>query len=304
MNLNLLSDIHSKVTEIKEQRHNNGKTLVDSGLQLLARAQSENFENRETLVKASEQLLDALRYNRKQPEPYIGLAYIYFLFGQYPKASPFLTEVLLIDPQNTDAQMLLKRIHQPDTDTNANQSEMSISATDLLVEQLKPQIQKACLDLTKLPQNWICLTSEAHMLSQMELRLNDLEQLLHSLKNEITKFENDTNGLELHMLLRPFEKSFKQYKTIVQQSKVLVQISAAIQKEFNWVISVLKQLTQSGERFATDFSEARLEECLDKSEEIADQLDEFDQQGLCPSALLEEYETWVKWINALQERLD
>ncbi|MEZ0372143.1 MAG: tetratricopeptide repeat protein, partial [Candidatus Sericytochromatia bacterium] len=99
------------ITERQSQlRHTTSAKLTAYGLECLQNAQQTGFNARELLVEACESLLDAIRYDRARLEPYLGMAYLLWLLGEYQQARDYLSEALALAPDNADAQTLLQEL--------------------------------------------------------------------------------------------------------------------------------------------------------------------------------------------------
>lgn len=310
MDLQILKDIQKKTSLLAQQRHGNANAFSRVGLNILAQAQAEGFQNRERLSKACEHLMNAIQHNRNQPDPYIGIAYIFLLFGEYQEAGAYLKEALLIAPEHVDAQNLLEQLSQHPT-PSPQESELpsgfrleTAEDYDRLYDHVELQIQEKTHQLLLLPPDRIQLSSDLEAFTYMDMQYMALLEQYSWFIHDIVVIEEEIDGAELRSLLRPWEVILERYKLVLNQSSELVDIAELIQTEISWVYLVLRQLNANRFSVTAAFSEVRFEQLLENCDFIADQLDAFETKGQDIQPLLAKYEHMLKVIAELQDQLD
>jgi len=93
------------------QRRDGSDTLCRQAYALLAESESQGFEDKELLKEAMRLFIQAIRQQRQNPEPYLGLIYLFFLIGEESQANLYLDIVFKLAPQHQEA-MALKRFMQ------------------------------------------------------------------------------------------------------------------------------------------------------------------------------------------------
>lgn len=312
MDLQILKDIQKKTSALTQQRHGNAHAFSRVGLKILAQAQAEGFKDREMLKKACEHLMNAIQHNRNQPDPYVGIAYIFLLFGEYQEAGPYLKEALLIDPNHADAQNLLEQFNQPQQPISPTpESEFpsgfrleTAEDFDLLYDHVELLIQEKIQQLLMLPPERIQLTSALEDFTYMDMQYMALLEQYSWFIHDIEVVEEEIDCSELRSMLRPLDVTLERYKSVLNQSSELVDIAELIQSEIRWVCLVLRQLNKNRFSIAESYSEARFEQLLENCDFIADQLDAFETKGHDIQPLIVEYEHMLRVIAELQDQLD
>ena len=87
------------------QRRDGSDTLCRQAYALLAESESQGFEDKELLKEAMRLFIQAIRQQRQNPEPYLGLIYLFFLIGEENQANLYLDIVFKLAPQHQEANI-------------------------------------------------------------------------------------------------------------------------------------------------------------------------------------------------------
>lgn len=309
MDLQLLSNLETKTFSLAQQRHDEAAELTRDGMLCLLEARDEGFTDPELLAEACEYLLDAIRHNRNDPDPYIGMGYLLWLIGESAEAAPYLLEALHLDPGNSDATQLLELTRQPLATAPQPQAPPPIAVEpeldyDRLYDELEAYITREVQQLSALPPKAFAITDQRERIERMERRFETLSQTQAEIQASLAAVEEEIDCSELRQKLRPFDVLLKRCGASLSRSWELIQLQEVIAGHSRWLQRELGRFEARNGELPEDFSQERFEALLGDCDALADQLDALEQEGLEAGELITAYERLAQQVTILQELLD
>ncbi|MGE3724548.1 MAG: hypothetical protein AB7I41_03300 [Candidatus Sericytochromatia bacterium] len=278
------------VSELNAGHREVSELSAFQGFCCLLAAEQAGYQAPELLKKAADAFGISLQYNRKNPQPLIGLAYLFLLVKDPRGAAPYLAEVEKLAPDYPDLPPLKywlsgkKPITQADSDADFRYEEVErlISASVAQYLQLHP--------LPSIEPQLYLRLQEQHMA---------LRQLCERLQNQLSDLQAET---ESFYKLQPLWEQLKAFEVAVKVSQDFLRLVKRIQTD----ISEVEKLNQSLQHERTHLNELEqsLESLLDRCDAIADQLDDYDQQGFAIVDVEKYYQTLCQKIENLQESVE
>jgi len=278
------------VSELNAGHREVSELSAFQGFCCLLAAEQKGYQAPELLKKAADAFGISLQYNRKNPQPMIGLAYLFLLVKDPRGAAPYLAEVEKLAPDYPDLPPLKywlsgkKPITQADSDADFRYEEVErlISASVAQYLQLHP--------LPSIEPQLYLRLQEQHMA---------LRQLCERLQNQLSDLQAET---ESFYKLQPLWEQLKAFEVAVKVSQDYLRLVKRIQTD----ISEVDKLNQSLQLERTHFTELEqsLESLLDRCDAIADQLDDYDQQGFEIGDVEKYYQSLCQKIENLQESVE
>lgn len=305
----MLSKLQNKAAQLTQDRLQNASDYLADGISCLLDAEDEGYQDRELLVEACENFMEAMRLNHNAPEPCIGMAYLLLLLGEYHQAFGYVTEALSLDPQNEDAHTLSKEIQKALAAQNQSLEEPFEETDDepdfdLLYEQLQAQIKNEVHHASTLPPKWLDISDQRFQIEKTERLYIELRQGQEAILEQCKVLETEIDCSALRQMMRPLDIILNRCKASLTQSWQLVQLEEMMQEHNQWLNKTLKQLGLKPDQMPADFSQQRFEYLLEDCDALADQLDELEQRQIEISALVVQYEILANRISELQDLLD
>lgn len=312
MDLSTLAKLQKKTASVARQRHDVSADLISRGFSALLTAQQEDFANRERLVEACELLLEAIRYQRSNPDPYVGVGYMYWLVGEYQESIAYLQEALIFDPQNEDARTLLDQMSQnrpqarpADSSSSQNIPELDDTDPDYdeLYDQTETQINRLVQEVSSFSPKDFGVRTERFAIEKMERKYAGLIQKQDQLLADLQFVEKEIDCDELRARLRPFNLFLERCRQILAKSWQQVELQQILNDHNIWIRKELIRIGR-GDQLPDDFSQKRFEHLLEDCDALADQLDALEQEGHDVSGLVQSYEQLAAQVNNMQDLLD
>jgi hypothetical protein len=316
MNLKTLSQFESVTSRLASNRTQNADKFTDHGLECLARVlnQTQVKEQKKLLLGAFDAFVNALSSQRSQPEPYIGIAFVLILIGNYPKALNYLKEARRLSPEHPDLTLLFDMIQklQLKGKTNAGASRIAVvevqNTENIDYDELYDQIEMTIVtevrlmmqDNRSIPHP----SCEERDLNNLRSKHDALWKLYSSIRDQLKVLEEeiDTSDLESH--LKPFSVSLNRFEVALKISHDLIQLKSNIIEQTKQSQVLINEIKVSDDPNDLPVAEENLEVLLDDCDRFADQLDDADGKKYPVKPLLTLYAKMVAQLETLQDLLD
>lgn len=299
--LSALKDLQNQIQQLQIRRQATAQSHYARGLQALSRAIESNFYNKEALSQTLAAWFEALRHNRRDPEPCAGLGYLFLLLGDTRMAIRYFQTALQIEPQHADSLHWLTYIGEQ----NRISATQAVSRSSLSFEQGDPEKELLQLqeELFQLLRQWLEKPLPDPGRAQHERIVQTqtyLEKTWKRFHEHMQKLEPKLDtGLLQHRLVA-LETLVHRYRSHQNLSQRFLALETEMQQELSHVESALVNLEQKG----SSVSDTEIERLLDRCDLFADQLDEWCQQGYQTQSLASIYQKLAQELERLQDRLD
>lgn len=317
MNFSAISSIQDQTQELSKQREQKSFEQCKKGFEFLAAAEKGDFKDKSLLTQACDAFASAIAQQRHASDPYFGMGYLLFLLKDYPASIRYLTEALQMDPEHPDAKMLLENIKlltrpRPATGSSSFRAKSSESKDpakptpdfDQLYDEIEALVHAEVRDLmsqSMIPP--VASVNKAELLALKDFvqrQQKTLNTLL--LKLKIVDEEIDTD--DLRGKLKTVESLTRRYENALDISKNMLQVKAEMNNMNAGLEGLKAEIEGAHNRNELSEFESTLENILDRCDQIADQLDEWDQAHHPVNTLVEMYESLVAEIDQLNEIFD
>ncbi|MGV3527071.1 MAG: hypothetical protein ACO1RX_22840 [Candidatus Sericytochromatia bacterium] len=319
-----------------EERKKLLRALLQQGFGSLNHAQRSPENAPALLKKACSAFMEAMRLDRGAPEGFVGMAYLLWLVGDHAEATSYLQEALILDPHYRDAQTLLAVIH-PATQTTADGratvaarqhppqrqrrprhphegstfragdsplptplAQAEVLDYDRLYDQIESAIQKEVRQLSAFGPEWYESSGNRLRVEKTEQRYIQLRAKYARIRAGITKVEEEIDCAPLHEMLSTLDIFVARCEYQLQLSWQLIELQEMLKGHLDWINAALKRREQTG-RLAADFSAKRFDYLLSDCDQLADQLDQLEQQGINTERLVTTYEQLAHQIARFQQ---
>lgn len=304
MDKNSLSFLEKNTHHLSELRQTTAQDLLRLGLECLNEALVDSSLDPELLADACENFLDSIRHNRSNPEPYIAMGYLLWLAAEYEDAMLYLSEAIILDPQNADARKLVQLNKQALEQSKQVQPlivEVQPDAMDLLYDQLDAAITQQVKELSSRKPDWFKVTDDRFELKRMEQQFHSLTRQHTQLMADLAIVAEEIDCQELETKMNPLNLFLRRATKLLTMSKQRVELKEKLNAHIGWLELELKR---SKEQLSEQFSREHFDALLDDCDYIADQLDELDETEGDVSALISSYEMMISQIERIQNLLD
>lgn len=300
-----------------QQRHDVAADLINRGFAALITAQQEDFANRERLIEASELLIEAIRQQRSNPDPYIGVGYMLWLVGEYQESISYLQEALSFDPENADAHHLLAQMSQsrPAPQPAAAPQPVYKQAVhesdegeepdyDDLYDQAESLITQSVQQVSGIGPQAFSVSDERFVIEKMERKYKSLAQIQKDIIKRIEFVEAEIDCDELRSRLRPFDVFLERCRQTLAKSWQQVELGQVINDHILWLKVELDRFGTAHHNQMSDLNQERFECLLGDCDTLADQLDQLEQEGQNVTSLIQAYEQLAGYVGDMQDLLD
>lgn len=266
------------------------------GFCCLLLAEQEGFQNRERLKKAADAFGASIQFNRKNPDPYLGLAYLFIWINEPESAAAYLDAAAELAPDHPDLTLLKQWIHPATSRTVAHDVE-----TDGHYELLEHRISDYLFKLN--PTHAIpSVDPERYLKLQEQHRF--VSDALQTLKAQISDLQGEIDTFDLEIKLDPLYKQLRAFEIALKISQTYLRLRTQIIKNCEEVDRLETQLAHESNAESIKILEAKIEILLDQCDAIADQLDEFDKNGHDISSIEKYYNELCEKIEILQDSVE
>lgn len=281
-------------------------------MQKLAQVEANNFDDLTPLKEASELLGFAIRNDRQDPLPYVGMAYVFALLGQPQKGIPYVQKALQLEPENDMATHMMQGL----IELQSNKLEIEtphilvldtldelLKARDFdaLYEQLEEFILSEIKRLMEQPTPEIAFEEAAY--EALEQAQNEVQLIFAKIQSLISSLDAEMSCLALYERLKPLQVIVKRYTQAFEHSHRFQYIAIEI-NECNAMISEsMRQFARSEADFVKN-TNPYFNPIYDLSDKVADQLDELESIGVQIGPILYYYERMLHYFQAFQDRIE
>lgn len=284
------------------------------GIASLALAQEQNYNQPQTLVKACESLIKAIQFGRTNPLPYVAMGYLMILTNDRDRARRYLLEARRVDPQNADAQAYLEYLSRPvavPKPSSKVESKPVFTAVDPdqiedgfdydeLYEETESQILNEVRRLMNIKLE--PPRAERKQFAQFKASHKELTELLTGFNKQIQILDEEFDTGELQARLRPLEVLLRRLTQTCDVAKRFILLHESILALKKSVDALLSQAL-SPEGLPESYPE-QLEQLLDQTDQLADSLDQLEQEGHDIHPIQPSYEKVVVQIEKLNDVIE
>lgn len=297
---NLSTLTQSAVAARNDQRQQLSGEEFLAGMQILLQAQQDHFRDLGRLKLASDHFLAAIRSQHRNPDPYIGMAYLLHLVDDDASALNYLHEALRVDPGNQSAYSLQMAIQEaaatPDQDQPA--AGLHIGDADLAYDQLEDLIHREIQLMSAFPPPQA--TTDPQRYTEIEDQYEQLRQLSGLIDEQLATLEQDLDLVALHARLQPIANRLKLYERVLQASRQMVDLRRSMTDE----VETTRCLSQFLVYQPPGIARAQLESTLDACDEIADAVNALEAKGTDIHELEADYAQLNAAVLHLQDAID
>lgn len=304
MDLQVLATLQKKTSGLSQQRHDLSLDFTRQGVAELLAAQAEDYAHPERLVAACNAFMDAIRHHRQAIEPWVGMGYLLWLTGDPEEARVYLSEALLLDPENSDALTLMDLAQKAPPEPEPLFDEPETDAYDQLYDALEARIHQEVQRLSSLRPDTFVLSGERPQIQKMERRYARLMADYQEMQEQMAEIEREIDCSPLAQMLRPFDVLLRRCQEVLTASWQQCDLQDMLAQHNQWLDQEWRRLSRLPEGVPPDFSQERLDYLLNDCDALADQIDQLEQKNQDVSFLIPAYEALAAKIGQLQDLLD
>lgn len=311
----LYANVQQQRDQLSHQRQIQAEALTTRARELIDLATDEAFRDKARLSEAVELLMQAIQNHRQHVEAYLCLAYLCYLIGDNQTALVYLKDAQAIDPEHVIAQalkaeILKQRFTQPDSGTESQPLPSASADSDDSEEMDEDELQRAILEAVRRISSQQSPGLEPEQAFEPEayqaarLFQQQLQTRHAGFETQISRLEREFDVMSLRQALRPLEVFLRRSQQQLQAARELLALQRQIQREIQLVTQIQDQIHSAQTPEALNSLERKLEQSLDQSDMLADQLDTLDGRGGLPPGLLQEYEQLAALSQEVMDALD
>lgn len=301
--LSALKELEAQSRQLQNRRQATSQKHFEEGLQALARAIDSAFRNKRALAQALELWMEAMRNNRRDPEPCSGIGYIFLLLGDTRMAIRYFQAALAIDPQHADSRRWLDHIQEQASLQIANKPAARTSPAQADSEDPEEALQALEDELFELLKKWMEQALPVPGKAQHERIVKYqtyLQKTCQRIQSQLLELEEELDVGQARNRLLALETVASRYRNLLRLSEQFIALEEQIMQDLD-AIKASQAVLEAGQTGPTN---ADIERWLDRCDRFADQQDEWDQQGHDVSALETVYQKLVNELERLQDRMD
>ncbi len=295
--MNLKHLVQAQISLIS-QRRDGTDTLCRQAYALLAESESQGFEDKDLLKEAMRLFIQAIRQQRQNPEPYLGLIYLFFLIGEETQAQQYLAIVLKLDPQHQEAQTLLRFMQvKPETEQVL---QLSWEGEQLSPEQIYDKLELSLYYVLQDIRRQDLALAKLNHSAEVLRYLQQLAAWLKQFESGLQQLDMSYDTSSLIRRLQPVENRVSQLKSLLAASESLQKLSHSL----NTLLAESRQLYQAVEAQQLTEIEAKLERLLDASDKNAQALSDLVGTGVDLAEVQRSYTALKAIIEQIYETID
>lgn len=303
-----LQQTQQKTAQIKQVRQAEALDCYDKGQRILSSAIVKKYD-KALLQEAGDHFAKGISLDRKEPQNYLGLAYLLVLANQPNDAIQALKAALFLEPENKMGIHLMskaeKALLQPKSmamnlsvpDIELPQEEIDY---DLLYDQIELDILDQVIHIMENQTGPIDPSLDNSIIQKLIEQKNDLQQIYLHIDKRLKIVEQEIDTTELRKQIRPIEIRIRQVHKAIEVSEQFIELQNHLTNQIKWTHLSISQLTEK----MVPVMEKKVEGFIDQCDKIADQLDEIEAQGFNISEIETIYNNFVQSIEILQLQLD
>lgn len=316
---NIASQHASKADDTKQSQF---EAAFKKGLLYLERTHQEGFKNAETLMTASDYLIDAITFNRTDVRPYLALAYLFSILEDFQTAEEYAFTAMKLEPENPEVTTFLDEMAAFKREIRAAAKQagpVQLSVPDkpppYREDTTTPDYQKLYQELEtfildKLRDLFSNPVSSEPTVDPKKYKIltksyKSLNHVIKYIEQQIATIEKGLNASGLKEKMSPFNVLKDRYISAIQTSKSLMEINDTIEL---WSFKTNKQVEVVNQRLtmsALTYGRVDVNRMMDGCDLIADQLDQLSEEKDIDIALVEgSYEKLIGLVNSLNDMVD
>lgn len=303
MDFSALSQLREQTQAQQNRRQQSSDSHYQKGLEFFARASNSQFRNKQALNAAFEAWIEAIKHNRQNAKPCVGVGYIFLILGDQRSALSYFKAALKIEPENSDARMFIGSIEQQalqSTKQAIGYKPLSQAEADSLYDQAEQLMQLRLRQMMTQALPGPCF--EASERQQLDQLCHEHSEALAQIQQMLKRLDREMDIASLNRQFWGLESTLKRYLGVQELSAQYARLAHKIQQAAQRAAALTSQLQQKS--LPLTEAEAELEELLDLCDQSADQLDAYEAQGHAIEVLLPDYEQLTAAVARLQDTLD
>lgn len=305
MNFQAFSSLDQQSFHLSKQRQATARECLQVGIECLHAAIADELQDRELLAEACENLLEAIRYNRTEPDAYVGMGYLLWMAGEHQESLLYLNEAVILTPGNPDALQLIQLNQQalvrPAQPAQAPLIPLEADEDDYdqLYDALETRIREEVRQLSSRKPNWFSISTDRFLVERME---RDYQALVHTkqqLYRDLAVVDQEIDCGELQKLMKPLEVFLQRATDVLHNSWKKIDLHDMLNSHNDWLDRELRAT-----HLSPNFSRKRFDYLQDDCDQLADTLDVLEQSGEDISELVTAYERMIAKVAQMQDLLD
>lgn len=301
MDFKALQQLQNQSQNLHARRQGEAAGLYQQGIEAFAQAMESEFRNKAALRTAFDKWMEALKLHRQNPEPYIGLGYIFLILNDRRSALTYFKAAQSVQPDHPDAALMLQHLVELSTAPSPAATPPQTSAPfgddlDALYDRAEHLLDFHLKQLLHLPG--LEPSPERAEIQRQAQLCADQGQILLEIKRLLKIVADEIDTAPLEKQLAVLEAAVKRLETVHETSQAFAALAAEI-------TAVNQRARQALEHFRPGAeAEDSLETLLDDCDRFADRLDAFDAQHYAIVPLEPLYRQLIENVGILQEKLD
>ncbi|PIQ26916.1 hypothetical protein COW36_16925 [bacterium (Candidatus Blackallbacteria) CG17_big_fil_post_rev_8_21_14_2_50_48_46] len=324
MDFKQLMTMRDEIGSLSSKRHRESDVSFLNGMNLLEKAYERQFQDKELLLKASEAFMQAIQNNRMNPDPYVGIAYLFLLLNNTNKAIRYLNEARRVAPSHENARLLLDSILEKEEIEKEMTGEVSEEQPfaetiafagdhlpvlgpdhdfDALYDDLEALLMEESRKLMDEPFD-ARPSLQAENLGPIEVRLTQLSKIYKHLDQQLSILDQEIDTSELRVRLRPLDVMKRRMEQVLSTTKSLQEIQSSSRLANKSAQQLFRTILSIQTREEAKLQEQSLEKLLDECDRIADMLDAISENGFSIAEIEDDYQQLVGTVETCQDLLD
>ncbi len=324
MDFKQLMTMREEIGSLSSKRHKESDLSHLRGMSLMEKAYAGQFKNKALLLEASDAFMDAIQHNRRNPDPYVGVAYLFLLLGKTPKAIRYLNEARRVAPSHEKARLLLESILEQQEiekedaqdaaempqelpEEKAFASELPVLGRDRDYDKLYDELESLLMEQSKALMNESMVAQPSFdnvELAPVRERSQELNRIYAHIDSQLKILDQEIDTSELRVRLRPLDVMKRRLEMVLNTSADYQAIRDRCQKAQTQSQQLYRQILAINSKAAQAQVEAAIEPLLDECDRIADALDGISNRGFDISPVEDFYQQLIGAVETCQDLLD
>jgi hypothetical protein len=286
-------------------RQKSSETALSQGLNLLKQAHVEGFTNPRRLQEATRLLLEALRQQRTDFRPCLGLAYIFLLLEDSVTAQKYISQATRLAP----GEALIHLFQERSQDIARERRQRPVVAEAAPADDFDHRYD-ACLLRIRLLSRQLMTTGvpepgpDAALIQTLNTRLDTLERELAHISTEISELDQEIETTDLLRGLKPLATVAAHLRRHLQQSESLQTLAGQMEADLEACHQICHEARLTAEPEDLPILDENLEALLDNFNGYEAELNRQYQQGAVSPLLSKLFEKLREAIETYQETLE
>ena len=322
MDFKQIMAMKSDISSLSKKRHQESDISQLKGFEYLEKSFQTEFQDHSLLHEALDHFMVSLNHNRRNPDPYVSIGYLFLILGKKNRALRYLTEAKRVSPGHTLANQLIfaiesheahlrEALESEEGSPSSSEPEMldimslPVLSSDRDYDLLYDQIEGLLLDKTRELMDQgeqIQVQEDLSLLEPLKLLGRNLKTLTRHVDRQIQVIDREIETSDLRHKLIPLEAMLRRIQDVRKSSSVLVQLGTDCTAISGRASSLLRDLKQGSKPVSV--AEADVEEILDECDRLADVLDGISAKGHNITFAEDAYGVLIQEVEILQDAID